>query len=248
MAMVKRHEEMILQTRQLEDAGTLASHIAHDFNNILSAIVGYTDLSLRTEDLPGRLKTNLEEVKKASRRAQDLVQQILAISRIEESKVSTTDAVPEINGAIPGVAEHGDPVAYPGDFHMPRGGERILFVDDEETLAEMAGEMLKKLGYTVRIMTDSSEAGKEVVSAPNRYDLMIIDQAMPGVSGLELAHTIMATRPKMPIILYSGYPATVSEDEARAIGIRRVLVKPLSMVLLSQAVRQVLDEDGDAEA
>ena len=242
MATVQQHEELLPQPRKLQAAGALSADIAHDFNNILSAIVGYTDLSLHAEDLPGRLKANLEQVKKASRRAENLVQQILAISRREASKAPAGDVVPAMRENLPRSAGHSEPVSHPGDYNMPGGSERILFVDDEETLAEMAGEMLKKLGYAVQIMTDSSQARTAVLSAPERYDLIIIDQAMPGISGMDLAHAILASRVKTPIILYSGYPATVSEDEARAIGIRKVLVKPLSMVLLSQAVRQVLDE------
>ena len=59
------------------------------------------------------------------------------------------------------------------------GNERILFVDDEETLADMAGEILQKLGYRVQVMTDSVEALRDFRMQPYNYDLVITDQTMP---------------------------------------------------------------------
>lgn len=385
VAAMKRQEERMIQSQKLEAVGTLAGGIAHDFNNILSAIVGYTDLSLFSEELSEPLKRNLEQVKKASQRARDLVRQILSFSRLEESQESVIDIVPIVKEAlkllrasIPAsitiernvvegiglikadpsrihqvlmnlctnaahamqekggtlrveldkveqcdgilgdkseknclrlrVADDGvgipaeararifDPyyttkqkgegtglglamvqgivrgaggvvsveseegrgsvfdvyfplvetpsesVQQPMDFVMPMGRERILFVDDEETLAEMAGEMLRKLGYDVKIMTSGIEALQLLTSSQGCYDLIITDQTMPGISGLDLARSIVTLHSGVPIILYSGYSTAISADEARDIGIRKVLMKPLSMTLLSQTVRQILDE------
>lgn len=79
-------QAQILQTQKLEAIGTLAGGIAHDFNNILSAILGYADLV--TDDVPiGTVaRRNLEEILRASRRAKDLVQQLLAFSRPKQEK------------------------------------------------------------------------------------------------------------------------------------------------------------------
>jgi len=124
---------------------------------------------------------------------------------------------------------------------MPTGSERILFVDDEETLAEMAGEMLSRLGYQVTIMTSGVEAVDLLRSRPEEFDMVITDQTMPNISGLELARAALSLRPDLPVVLYTGYSAAISESEALEIGVRKVLMKPLSMSLLSRAVRQILD-------
>ncbi|MBI3799147.1 MAG: PAS domain S-box protein [Deltaproteobacteria bacterium] len=79
-------QEQLFQARKLEALGTLAGGVAHDFNNILSAIMGFTELA--TDEVPeGTLaRRNLEEVLKASRRAKALVQQILTFSRPSQQK------------------------------------------------------------------------------------------------------------------------------------------------------------------
>ncbi len=385
-AALKNSESHLRQAQKMEAIGTLAGGIAHDFNNILAAIIGYTDLSLYAESCSGSLKRNLEQVKKASNRARDLVSQILAFSRTEEFKDDAVDIGPIVkealkllratipssieirqdipdglgkivtdptkifqvlmnlctnaahamrnregvlsvsfgkveDGACPlvsvgnvkpsclrltisdtgdGMAPevrnrifdpyfttkeqgegtglglavvHGivrssggeievesvlgegssfclyfpsvaDGVVIPEDVEsatMPRGNERILFVDDETALAEMAGQMLEKLGYTVNVLSDSREAFDLFTSAPDAFDLLLTDQTMPDISGMDLAKKVLSLRPDLPVILYTGYSTAVDGNEARQIGIRQFLMKPLSMNVLAEVVRKTLD-------
>ena len=84
VAALQLSEELMLQAQKMEAIGTLAGGIAHDFNNILSAIVGYPDLSLFVESCPEDVRHNLEQIRKGSMRARDLVRQILSFSRTDE--------------------------------------------------------------------------------------------------------------------------------------------------------------------
>ncbi|MBN1409487.1 MAG: response regulator [Spirochaetales bacterium] len=77
----KSLEEDLLQARKMEAIGRLAGGIAHDFNNILTVILNYSDLTLLEQGLPGSLKTDLEEIRKAALRAAELTAQLLAFSR-----------------------------------------------------------------------------------------------------------------------------------------------------------------------
>jgi PAS domain S-box-containing protein len=122
------------------------------------------------------------------------------------------------------------------------GKERILFVDDEEMIREMAQELLEQLGYEVVSTTSSREALSLVKNGPSRFDLVITDQTMPGMTGLDLARKILLLQPNLPIILVTGFSHLVSQESVRAAGIRAMALKPLTRRELAQVVRKVLDE------
>lgn len=122
------------------------------------------------------------------------------------------------------------------------GKECILFVDDEEMIREMGQELLERLGYTVISTTSSREALSLVENDPSRFDLVITDQTMPGMTGLDLARNILLLRPDLPVILATGFSHLVSEKSVRAAGIRALVLKPLTKGELARAVRKVLDE------
>jgi PAS domain S-box-containing protein len=88
-----------------------------------------------------------------------------------------------------------------GGSPIPRGHERILFIDDEEELAAMADEMLTDLGYRVTSKTKAREALALFRLDPSRFDLIITDQTMPEMTGVDLAKEILAIRADMPIII-----------------------------------------------
>lgn len=121
------------------------------------------------------------------------------------------------------------------------GTERILFVDDEEALAELGGHILERLGYRVTVKTGSQEALDAFLSQPEQFDLVITDQTMPGMPGSEMAGKMLQARPDIPIILCTGYSSIISEEEAKAIGIKEFALKPLVKSDIAGLVRKVLD-------
>lgn len=122
------------------------------------------------------------------------------------------------------------------------GFERILFIDDEEMLTEMGKTMLERLGYEVTAETNSLEALKIIQDQPHRFDLIITDQTMPGMTGSDLARRILQIRPEMPIILCTGFSNLISEEKARIYGIKGFAMKPLAKKDLAALIRKVLDE------
>ncbi|SHO53751.1 hybrid sensor histidine kinase/response regulator [Desulfopila aestuarii] len=121
------------------------------------------------------------------------------------------------------------------------GVEHILFIDDEEMLAEMGRTMLERLGYSVTVETNSIEALKIIQSQPDRFDLVITDQTMPGMTGSDLARRILQIRPELPIILCTGFSNQISEEKARIYGIKGFAMKPLAKKDLATLIRKLLD-------
>ncbi|MGD2091194.1 MAG: ATP-binding protein [Candidatus Aminicenantes bacterium] len=379
-------KEQLRQAQKMESLGTLAGGIAHDFNNILSAIIGYTELTFRIVPEESKAKSNLKQVLAASDRAKELIKHILTFSRNSEkerkpiwlNKVvddvlklmrSTLPTTIEIRQHIPkmenpvlankseihqvlmnlctnaghamrkkgGVlqvklkeikVEHGavgrihlEPGTYqqltvsdtghgmtpetleqifepyfttkkgkgtglglsvvhgivksyggnitvysePGigtTFHiflpictekevgadtdhtsviLP-GNEWVLFVDDEPILVEMGREMMKKMGYHVVTRTSSIEALEVFNTEPQRFDLVISDQTMPHLTGIQLAKEIRKTRADIPIILFSGFSEVINEDNYKAQGINAFLMKPILEKDLATTIRNVLDK------
>lgn len=124
---------------------------------------------------------------------------------------------------------------------MPRGNERILVVDDEESIVSLSKAALTRLGYTVTGITSSAEALEKIKAHPGSFDLVVTDQTMPVLTGAELAQEILTIRPDMLIILCTGYSSVISEQEALAIGIKKYARKPCNAVNLARNVREVLD-------
>jgi PAS domain S-box-containing protein len=379
-------EKQLQQTQKMEAIGTLAGGIAHDFNNILSAIIGYTELSLIDVPEDSSLQNKLEQVLNSGNRAKDLVNQILTFSQQRELERKPINLKPVVEDALkmirvtvpshielfknleceegiieadptqiqqivlnlctnayhavkdqPGFIEvilsdidldselvtdhsklkpgsyvrltvndtgHGMPpqvmekifdpyftTKEKGDgtglglavvhgivqglggaidvksiqgkgtsFHvffpksdgkgeiepeqaelMPRGHERILIVDDELIIVEMAKKMLEHLGYEVFIRTSSLEALEFFRVKHDQIDLVITDADMPKMTGLQLAERLLEIDSAIQIILGTGYGDMVTEQKAHNLGIRNIIRKPLIMKDLAKAVRNTID-------
>ena len=142
---------------------------------------------------------------------------------------------------LPIMEEEPDPSKAAGADSLPTGNEHILLVDDEIALCNVGTILLSGLGYQVTATTSSHDALDMIKREKDRFDLVISDQTMPVLTGIELARAILELNPDMPIMLYSGYSTSITEDDARRIGIRRVISKPLRRKMLAENVRNVLD-------
>ncbi|MBU0486143.1 MAG: PAS domain S-box protein [Proteobacteria bacterium] len=141
------------------------------------------------------------------------------------------------------LAVEGEEVEEPVSEGTFLGTESILFVDDELPLTELGKRNLESLGYKVATRTSSVEALAAFRHHPARYDLVITDQAMPNMNGITLAVEMLKIRADLPVILCTGFNERDIHLKMGAVGIREVLLKPVSKNQLGAAVRRVLDEN-----
>jgi len=123
---------------------------------------------------------------------------------------------------------------------IPRGKERVLFVDDEPALVNLGKETLDALGYTVITKTSSLEALEAFRLKPGEFDIVITDLSMPKMTGVELTKKIMRIRSNIPVILCTGFSEQISPEQAASIGIKRLLHKPLIARDMAEAIKKAL--------
>ncbi len=123
-----------------------------------------------------------------------------------------------------------------------RGRPRLLIVDDEIQLLTMFRRFFEPQGYDVITYSDSLEAWDAFREDSGLFDLAILDQRMPEMSGSCLATEMIAIRPDFPIILLTGYSDTVSPADAVRIGIRKYLSKPIPQAELTETIKNILEE------
>ncbi len=123
-----------------------------------------------------------------------------------------------------------------------KGTERILLVDDEETIVRMETQMLERLGYDVTERTSSIEALEAFRAAPDKFDLVITDMTMPNMTGVQLSQKLLEIRPDIPIIICTGFSTKIDDEKAKVAGIRGYVMKPVVMRELAKKIREVLDQ------
>ena len=155
---------------------------------------------------------------------------------VDSSPAGTTFTIflPTVRAAKP--RQPGD-----NDSMIPLGnGERILVVDDNTELVNLVETMLVSLGYAVTARTSPREALAAFAANPDRFDLVITDQIMPGMAGTQLAAEMLRLR-DIPIILCTGYSETINEQTFPQHGIQEFIMKPVIKNDLASCVRRVLD-------
>jgi len=121
-----------------------------------------------------------------------------------------------------------------------KGTERILLVDDEQIVLNMATTVLEGLGYSITAEAESKRAYEVFGTGPAEFDLVITDYTMPELTGIDLALAIRRIRPDIPVIICTGFSEKMTDDRSDELGLE-LLLKPYSIKQLSDTVRKVLD-------
>lgn len=139
------------------------------------------------------------------------------------------------------------PAAAPATARRERGeGQRILYLDDEEPLVYLITRVLQRLGYQVEGFIDSSVALETFRQNPQGFDAVVTDLSMPGMPGTEFARQVLAIRPELPVVMTSGYVRPEDRDQALALGVRELLLKPNTVEALGEVLHRLLQRAREA--
>lgn len=214
-----------------------AREVVHALNNVLAVIQLNASMALENLAAGQPMEEEIREILDGVLRGRDLIKELSLPPQPEigpgpgHGGSAPVAAVPAVSGATP----------------SPESGEggTILFVDDEIELARLGQRLLIKKGYQVTLFTDSREALAAFTADPQGFALVVTDQNMPGINGIELAGRILRIRPEVPIILCTGYSTGFSRWNFRDHGFCEMLVKPYQPAELLSVVRAVLAHQGE---
>ena len=122
------------------------------------------------------------------------------------------------------------------------GQGRVMFVDDEISIARCGKDMLEALGYEVTVFTNAADAFESFKRNPDHFDVLVTDQTMPGMTGDRLAQQVKTVRPKFPVILCSGFSYTMNEQKAGIMGLQAYLTKPVLMGDMARAIQAAIQQ------
>lgn len=123
-------------------------------------------------------------------------------------------------------------------------GELVLFVDDEPALLAVGRRRLEALGYAVRTASSPAEAIALLDGSGIEPALLITDYSMPGMTGLELGAEVSRLRPRLPVLLLTGFISDIADEVKLRTNVKQVLRKPITIVELAEACAQMLAADG----
>ncbi len=129
-----------------------------------------------------------------------------------------------------------------------RGTERILMIDDDRAVLRICRENLERLGYVVEMAPSGEEGLQRYERNPSRFDLVILDMIMPGLSGADTYRRLKDLNPQIRVLLATGYSEDGQAREILDAGCKGFIQKPFKLDQLSIMIRELLDHDGSGEA
>ncbi len=117
---------------------------------------------------------------------------------------------------------------------------KVLIVDDNFVVGEFLEELLTNWGLTVSAFGNGLGAFHEFARDPQAWQLVIVDQTMPHMTGTALAERLLKLRPDLPVVLYTGYSEGLSEAALKASGIRALVRKPLEVGAFRALLEDIL--------
>ena len=236
----KSNQELQIKVNDLESKiksiDMVTKTIAHTFNNLLSSILGYVSL-LKIDYENAEFFDTLEEMENSSLRARDLTSQLLTLVKSLDSRFNKPEnSLKKESFSIP-------TKQIERDSEVIKGKGRILVLDDEKTILDVANKMLSRLGYEVSgaiFLEQAIEMYRASIKKGRKYEAVILDLSELGGSegsGLKLWREV---DPDIKAIISSGYADDPIFEDYKKYGIKAVLKKPYDIAKLSKILHNVI--------
>lgn len=143
--------------------------------------------------------------------------------------------------STPAIVIDGDGVSGPAETSPPSARLRkaILVIDDDPDFCDMIQTALERLGHDAASSRDPVEGLAAVEENPDLWDMVVTDQTMPGMKGLELVRNVKRVNPKIRCVICTGYSVEVGENEAVAAGADAFCMKPIDLERFNQTIEKV---------
>jgi CheY-like chemotaxis protein len=153
--------------------------------------------------------------------------------------------LPALGAAGVGAATQ-DATAQRGGLPKAALGGRVAVIDDESSVALCMQDLLSHWGLSVTPFFDAMDV-LQAIAQGAAFDLVITDETMPGMTGLELALALHALDPRLPIVLYTGYGDGISEGDLVHAGVAALVRKPIEPAALLAVLRSQLGQTTDLD-
>ncbi|MFO7765445.1 MAG: response regulator [Pelovirga sp.] len=117
---------------------------------------------------------------------------------------------------------------------------KILFVDDEQALMVLGDDLLTDEGYEVVCASSGRQALDLFEQHEHQFDLVVTDESMPGMTGIELAQRLFVLAPQLPVVLCSGFLLSMEDEGVAQTNIKAVLAKTDVFLKLPQQIKTLL--------
>ena len=122
---------------------------------------------------------------------------------------------------------------------------RVMFIDDEEALVELFEFYLESNDMEVSSFGEGESALEAMRANPGNWDILVSDVSLPGMDGLEIVRHVRDINPLLPVILYSGFKKPAFKEKAEALGVSKILVKPVIPSDMLKEIKSVLNKEED---
>mgnify|MGYP001583198962 FL=1 len=227
--------------RQLQESSKPARRFVHDISNALGNAIGYAELltmMLSEEEMFAGQKLA------AIRRYQNAVSEGLASANaLIQQERSRKNQMQMAQGPdqVLQVFKGRDSKSASSETTAPLVQRHVVIVDDEPSIAEFLAELVRSSHYKATVFTKSMEAYDYLALNNEPVDLLIVDQVMPELTGVELANNLHATNVKIPVVLCTTDHDFIDDPSEQPVNIRHLISKPVDIRELTELISSVID-------